>query len=299
MLKLVGILAFLVAVNAGNYGGLGYGGLGYGGRGYGGLGYGGLGYGGLGYGGYSAPAVVVKKVIAPVPAPDPVGPPAPYEMGYDIVDGEGNRNSRKESGDAAGNKAGSYSLNLVDGRSRLVTYKADGAGFRAIVKSNEPGTDASQDPADVDRQGTPAKPAVVVKKVLAYGGLGYGGLGYGGGYGGYGGLGYGGGYGGYGGYGYGGGYGGYGGYGYGGGYGGLGYGHGVKIGTFNSLQGRSESRDRLGGNRQSAYSSRVGHVSAGPLGIRVDGSSTSYNRQRTRPGRYGCAGYGCGGYGHW
>lgn len=70
-------------------------------------------------------------------------------MGYDIVDEKGNRHGRRESGDRAGNKAGSYNLALADGRQRVVEYKADGAGFRAVVRSNEPGTDASQDPADV------------------------------------------------------------------------------------------------------------------------------------------------------
>ncbi|CAM1295642.1 Uncharacterised protein r2_g497 [Pycnogonum litorale] len=123
-------------------------------------------YGGYGLLGNLRPVVKVVTETAPAPAPvDPVGPPAPYEMGYDIVDGDGNRHGRKESGDDAGNKAGSYSLALADGRRRIVEYKADGDGFRAIVKSNEPGTDASQDPADVDRQPLPAAPAVVLKKV--------------------------------------------------------------------------------------------------------------------------------------
>ncbi|KAG1680487.1 Cuticle protein 14 isoform b [Nymphon striatum] len=100
--------------------------------------------------------------------------PAPYEMGYDIVDEYGNANGRRESGDAAGNKAGSYTINLADGRKRIVEYKADKHGFRAIVRTNEPGTDASQDPADVDAQslgGYAAKPAVpvVVAKAPSYG----------------------------------------------------------------------------------------------------------------------------------
>ncbi|CAM1154258.1 Uncharacterised protein g11141, partial [Pycnogonum litorale] len=179
-MKFLIISALICAASASWLGHGGYGG-GYGGYGGYGGGYGGYGLGAYGYG----KAVVVKKVVA-APAPDPVGPPAPYEMGYDIVDADGNRNGRKESGDAAGNKAGSYSLALADGRRRHVTYKADGAGFRAVVTSNEPGTDASQDPADVDRQGAPAPTPVVKKVVVAAPSYGYAGLGYG-----YGGLGYG------------------------------------------------------------------------------------------------------------
>lgn len=94
-------------------------------------------------------------------------------MGYDIVDEYGNANSRRESGDSAGNKYGSYTINLADGRQRVVEYKADKYGFRAVVKSNEPGTDASQDPADVDAQGiggyvaaAPAKPARYANKAV-------------------------------------------------------------------------------------------------------------------------------------
>ncbi|GBN22084.1 hypothetical protein AVEN_116095-1, partial [Araneus ventricosus] len=46
-------------------------------------------------------------------------------------------------GDAHGNKKGSYTLADIDGRARRVDYVADGHGFRAVVKTNEPGTAAS------------------------------------------------------------------------------------------------------------------------------------------------------------
>ncbi|CAM1329944.1 Uncharacterised protein r2_g3905 [Pycnogonum litorale] len=54
----------------------------------------------------------------------------------------------------------------------------DGNGFRAIVKSNEPGTDASQDPADVIREPLPGAvivpaPTTIIKKI-PIGSLGYG-----------------------------------------------------------------------------------------------------------------------------
>ncbi|GBN03901.1 Adult-specific rigid cuticular protein 15.5 [Araneus ventricosus] len=49
-------------------------------------------------------------------------------------------NARAEIGDAAGNKQGSYTITDADGRARRVDYVADAAGFRASVKTNEPGT---------------------------------------------------------------------------------------------------------------------------------------------------------------
>ncbi|XP_015795756.1 adult-specific rigid cuticular protein 15.7 [Tetranychus urticae] len=70
-----------------------------------------------------------------------------YKFGYDIVDPKGAKNSRHEEGDAWGNKHGEYSLKDVDGRERQVQYIADKAGFRAKIKTNEPGT-GSIDAAD-------------------------------------------------------------------------------------------------------------------------------------------------------
>ncbi|KAG8181990.1 hypothetical protein JTE90_014369 [Oedothorax gibbosus] len=66
-----------------------------------------------------------------------------YAFGYDIKDGKGATNTRSEVGDGHGNVKGSYSLADIDGRARKVEYVADGHGFRAVVKTNEPGTAAS------------------------------------------------------------------------------------------------------------------------------------------------------------
>ncbi|GFT58502.1 adult-specific rigid cuticular protein 15.7 [Nephila pilipes] len=66
-----------------------------------------------------------------------------YAFGYDIKDGLGAANSRSEVGDGYGNKKGSYTIADIDGRARRVDYVADGLGFRATVKTNEPGTAAS------------------------------------------------------------------------------------------------------------------------------------------------------------
>ncbi|XP_071034216.1 adult-specific rigid cuticular protein 15.7-like [Parasteatoda tepidariorum] len=158
--------------------------------------------------------------------------PKPYKFGYSIKDKHGEQH-REESG-TGGHVTGSYGFTDDRGIKRQVNYVADHAGFRAQVKTNEPGT-ANQNPAAVQLisdapytggegyLGVPAAAAGYGLGGLGYGyggigaGYGVGGLGYGyGGVGaGYGGLGYGGAYGGYGNLGYGGAYGGYGGYGLG------------------------------------------------------------------------------------
>lgn len=65
-----------------------------------------------------------------------------YRFGYDITDHQGATNFRKETG-IRGEKSldviGSYGIQDVDGRMRLVDYKADKDGFRAKIRSNEPG----------------------------------------------------------------------------------------------------------------------------------------------------------------
>ncbi|KAG1652771.1 Cuticle protein 10.9 [Nymphon striatum] len=167
----------------------------------------GHGYYGHGYGhghgrSYFTPAAAKKVVVQEVKVSEPKGA-APYKFGYDIVDEHGNKQSRHESGDAAGNKKGSYTFDLVDGRKRIVDYVADGNGFKAVVRSNEPGTDPSKDPADVQREplGEPLKvveaskapePVKEVKDVKVAPSYGYGaghydhhghGHGYGNGYG--------------------------------------------------------------------------------------------------------------------
>ncbi|KAL3230396.1 hypothetical protein MRX96_023446 [Rhipicephalus microplus] len=66
-----------------------------------------------------------------------------YQFGYDIVNGYGAVNGRHEAGGAYGPVHGSYYLGDIDGRHRQVHYVADKLGFRAVVKTNEPGTKTS------------------------------------------------------------------------------------------------------------------------------------------------------------
>ncbi|GIY73110.1 hypothetical protein CEXT_228291 [Caerostris extrusa] len=73
--------------------------------------------------------------------------PQPYKFGYQIKDHHGSQH-RQEHGDGHGNVQGSYGFTDHKGIYREVHYVADHHGFRATVKTNEPGT-ANQNPANV------------------------------------------------------------------------------------------------------------------------------------------------------
>ncbi|GBM98078.1 hypothetical protein AVEN_176945-1 [Araneus ventricosus] len=73
--------------------------------------------------------------------------PQPYKFGYSVKDHHGEQH-REESGNGAGGVVGSYGFTDDRGIARQVNYIADHAGFRAQVKTNEPGT-ANQNPAAV------------------------------------------------------------------------------------------------------------------------------------------------------
>ena len=65
-----------------------------------------------------------------------------YQFGYKIHDPWGASNYREERGHPNGKHnavVGSYGLKDADGRMRVVEYVADGAGFRAKIRTNEPG----------------------------------------------------------------------------------------------------------------------------------------------------------------
>lgn len=80
---------------------------------------------------------------------EPQHPPMPFSWVYDINDGYGTSQFHKENGDENGKRTGSYGYMDAYGVYRQVEYEADHNGFRAVVKTNEPGT-TSDDPADVD-----------------------------------------------------------------------------------------------------------------------------------------------------
>ncbi|GFR30544.1 cuticle protein 16.8 [Trichonephila clavata] len=72
--------------------------------------------------------------------------PQPYKFGYSVKDKHGEQH-REEAGDGHAVR-GSYGFSDARGIRRQVNYVADHAGFRAQVKTNEPGT-ANQNPAAV------------------------------------------------------------------------------------------------------------------------------------------------------
>ncbi|OQR77396.1 hypothetical protein BIW11_00449 [Tropilaelaps mercedesae] len=75
------------------------------------------------------------------------GPPRPYEYGYQLDDTNGSH-GHIEKRDESGRVEGEYSINLGDGRVRVVKYVADENGYRADVSTDELGTE-SKNPNDV------------------------------------------------------------------------------------------------------------------------------------------------------
>ncbi|GIY22468.1 uncharacterized protein CEXT_428921 [Caerostris extrusa] len=61
-----------------------------------------------------------------------------YHFSYNVANSEGEQ-FRSEGTDALGRVVGSYGLKHIDGTHRVVEYVADKDGFRAEVRSNEPG----------------------------------------------------------------------------------------------------------------------------------------------------------------
>ena len=74
--------------------------------------------------------------------------PKPYQFGYEIADGLGMHQHRKEAADGSGAVKGSYGYIDALGIKRIVEYTADGNGYNAVIKSNEPGM-AGQNSANV------------------------------------------------------------------------------------------------------------------------------------------------------
>ncbi|XP_013787229.1 cuticle protein 16.8-like [Limulus polyphemus] len=98
---------------------------------------------------YGYPAVPAYKHPQPPYVPEPYEAPEPYSFGYETTDELGNLQSRHEEADGTGVVSGSYGYTDVYGIHRQVEYVADANGYRAVVKTNEPGT-ANASPANVE-----------------------------------------------------------------------------------------------------------------------------------------------------
>ncbi|XP_035205971.1 cuticle protein 16.8-like [Stegodyphus dumicola] len=104
---------------------------------------------------FAALAAVCFAQYAPYAKPDEIKyPPQPYQFGYDSNDEYGTSSFRKEAGDANGRVQGSYGYKDAQGIERVVEYVADENGYRAQVKTNEPGTE-SKNPADIELYANP------------------------------------------------------------------------------------------------------------------------------------------------
>ncbi|CAG2101265.1 unnamed protein product [Medioppia subpectinata] len=90
---------------------------------------------------------VVQQVAQPYVQPvsfnieqhELVGVPEPYNFNYEHKDDTGNGQYRRESGDTNGVVRGSYGYTDAYGLYRIVDYVADKDGFRASIRTNEPG----------------------------------------------------------------------------------------------------------------------------------------------------------------
>ena len=102
------------------------------------------------------PAAVSTGVSSQYRSQNSVGD---YTFGYN-EDHPSGGSFRREAGNLAG-KTGSYGLRDIDGRTRIVNYVADAAGFRASIQTNEPGVEP-KDPA-----ATLINKAVAVGKCLS------------------------------------------------------------------------------------------------------------------------------------
>ncbi|KAG8182156.1 hypothetical protein JTE90_014565 [Oedothorax gibbosus] len=87
----------------------------------------------------------------------------PYDFGFQSTDEFGTIMNRQESSDNNGAVRGSYGYTDPHGVFRHVDYVADEYGFRAEVKSNEPGM-GTQSPANVQIYAEPPPAGVIVER---------------------------------------------------------------------------------------------------------------------------------------
>ena len=74
----------------------------------------------------------------------------PYSYGYDVEDNYGNKQWKQERSSHPHEVHGSYGYRDKNGVYREVTYVADKNGFRATIKTNEPGAKGAKDPASTN-----------------------------------------------------------------------------------------------------------------------------------------------------
>lgn len=99
-------------------------------------------------------ALAVCQIVhcSPVPPSEPYSYHHfdPYSYGYDVEDNYGNKQWRQEKSNHPHEVHGSYGYRDKNGVYREVTYVADKDGFRANIKTNEPGVEGAKDPASTN-----------------------------------------------------------------------------------------------------------------------------------------------------
>lgn len=93
-------------------------------------------------------------------------PPRPFRFSYSNQLDPAGTSYHESEGDGAGKVSGTYGYNDPDGVFRVVQYVADVNGYRANIRTNEPGTEA-KNPADVVLNVEPVPPAVLSRYALA------------------------------------------------------------------------------------------------------------------------------------
>ncbi|RWS17569.1 cuticle protein-like protein [Dinothrombium tinctorium] len=91
------------------------------------------------------------------------GPPNPYNFEFKNEDNDGNQQFHSETGDENGAKRGTYGYSSSNGVYRIVDYIADRNGYKATVRTNEPGVGKHEngDPSDTSFVIEPPPPGVV------------------------------------------------------------------------------------------------------------------------------------------
>ncbi|GBN13242.1 hypothetical protein AVEN_101713-1 [Araneus ventricosus] len=97
--------------------------------------------------------LAVLVAVASAQLSDPLAQPTPYSFSYNSNTEDGGSSGHQESGDGSGRVTGSYTVTDLEGHNRVVDYIADENGFRATVRTNEPGT-ANLNSADVTMEST-------------------------------------------------------------------------------------------------------------------------------------------------
>ncbi|XP_055936638.1 cuticle protein 16.8-like [Argiope bruennichi] len=110
-----------------------------------------------------AATTLAQPIVEPVSLVQPVVQvPRPYTYGYEFGDGLGMSQYRQEVADGTGAVRGSYGYVDPFGITRKVEYNAGADGFKAFIRSNEPGL-TNQDAADAVYVVQPPPPAVVAQ----------------------------------------------------------------------------------------------------------------------------------------